>query len=374
MNKIYPPSPQMLPSDGRFGAGPSRIRQEQVDALYAATELGTSHRKPAVKSRVHSIREGLSELFTLPSGYEIAIGNGGATAFWSVAAASLVRERAKCAVFGEFGKKCASDWAAAPWLQVVVNEAPPGELSAVRDDIAQADVYAYPQNETSTGVASGLYRGAPGDALTVVDATSIAGASTVDWDLVDTYYFSPQKCLGSEGGLWLSILSPAAAQRAEELSANKAGRFMPSFLNLASALKQSRLDQTLNTPAIATLILLDEQIKWLLDQGGLAAAQDKAAAGAKLIADWAEKRPWAQMFVKDPEERSIVTSTVDLAPEVPAAEVASVLREVGILDIEGYRGLGRNQLRIASFPSVETADIGALLECIDWVAGQMVGD
>lgn len=364
----------MLPSDGRFGAGPSRIRPEQVEALASATELGTSHRKPAVKARVHSIREGLSELFTLPSGYEIAIGNGGATAFWSVAATSLVRERAKSAVFGEFGGKCAADWAGAPWLEVTVNGAPAGELAEVRDDVAQADVYAYPQNETSTGVASGLYRGAPGGALTVVDATSIAGASAVDWDLIDAYYFSPQKCLGSEGGVWLSVLSPAAVERAEELSANRAGRFMPSFLNLASALKQSRLDQTLNTPAIATLILLDEQIKWLLDQGGLAVAQDKAAAGAELIGNWANQREWAEMFVKNPEQRSIVTSTVDLAPEIPAAEVASVLRTVGIFDIEGYRGLGRNQLRIASFPSVETADIEALLACVDWVVDQMTGD
>lgn len=372
MKTINPPPSKILPADGRFGAGPSRIRAEQVEALAASTELGTSHRKPAVKSRVRSIREGLSELFTLPSGYEIALGNGGATAFWSVAASSLVRKQAKCAVFGEFGAKCAADWAAAPWLNVEVNEAPPGELAEVRDDIAQADVYAYPQNETSTGVASGLYRGAPGDALTVVDATSIAGASTVDWDLIDAYYFSPQKCFGSEGGLWLAVLSPAAVERAEELGAHRVDRYMPSFLNLASALKQSRQDQTLNTPAIATLILLDEQIKWLLDQGGLSAAQAKATRGAEMIADWAKQRDWAQMFVKNPDHRSIVTSTIDLEPEVSASEVAEVLRSVGVVDIEGYRGLGRNQLRIASFPSVETTDIAALLNCVDWVVDQML--
>ncbi len=369
---ILPPPPELRPVDGHFGSGPSRIRREQVDALHAATELGTSHRKPAVKDRVRSIREGLRELFSLPATYEIAIGNGGATAFWSVAAASLVRERAKCATFGEFGAKCANDWAAAPWLQVEVTEAPAGKLATVQDDIAEADVYAYPQNETSTGVSSPIYRGAPGDALTVVDATSIAGAKTVDWDLVDAYYFSPQKALGSEGGLWLSVLSPEAVARTEELERAKDGRFMPSFLNLNTALKQSRQDQTLNTPAIATLILLDEQVRWLLDQGGLPAAQGKATAGASAVADWARNRDWAEMFVRNPEERSIVTSTVDLAPEISADQVANVLREVGILDIEGYRGLGRNQLRIASFPSVETSDIQALLASIDFVVDQLL--
>lgn len=365
-----PPPEDLIPADGRFGAGPSRIRQAQVDALCGATELGTSHRKDPVKSRVHSIREGLSELFTLPAGFEIAIGNGGATAFWAVAASSLIRSRAMNAVFGEFGAKCAADWAAAPWISVDVNEVPAGSLVEVRDDAPEADVYAYPQNETSTGVASPLYRGAPGDALTLVDATSVAGASVVDWDLVDGYYFSPQKCFGSEGGLWLSVLSPAAIERVDELKDSNGSRYMPSFLSLSKALKQSVNDQTLNTPAIATLILLDEQIKWLLSSGGLAAAQQKATYGAQLISNWAEERDWAQMFVKNPEERSIVTSTVDLSSEIPADEVARALRTVGIRDIEGYRNLGRNQLRIASFPSVETSDIEALLNCIDWVANQ----
>lgn len=369
---ILPPPPEMLPADGHFGSGPSRIRPEQVRVLATASELGTSHRKPAVKSRVHGIREGLAELFSLPTGYEIAIGNGGATAFWSVAAASLVRSSTKNAVFGEFGGKCAADWQAADWIHVETVRADPGKLATVQDQVAQADVYAYPQNETSTGVQSPLYRGAPGDALTVVDATSIAGAVTVDWDLVDTYYFSPQKCLGSEGGLWLAVLSPAAIERVEEVAANRGSRFMPSFLNLSTALKQSRLDQTLNTPAIATLILLDEQVRWLLDQGGLAAAQAKASAGARAVSDWADQRDWARMFVEDPEHRSIVTSTVDLAPEVSADEIAKTLHEVGVHDIEGYRGLGRNQLRIASFPSVETEDIKALLNCVDFVASQMI--
>ena len=361
----------LLPADGRFGAGPSRVRRAQVDALAGSTELGTSHRAAPVKDRVRSIREGMTELFSLPDGFEIVIGNGGATAFWAVAAASLIDRKAKCAVFGEFGAKCAADWAAAPWLNVEAVETPPGTLSEVRDDVAQADVYAYPQNETSTGVASPLYRAAPGEALTVVDATSIAGATTVDWDLVDTYYFSPQKCFGSDGGLWLAIMSPEAIERAKQLDGAQ-GRYMPSFLNLASALKQSTANQTVNTPAIASLILLDEQVKWLLDEGGLPVASRNSQAGADLIASWAQSRPWAEPFVKDPEWRSPVTTTVDLAPEIPARELSNILRASGVVDIDGYRKLGRNQLRISTFPSVPLADVEALLASIDWVAEKML--
>ena len=362
----------LLPADGRFGAGPSRIRRAQVDALANSTELGTSHRAAPVKARVASIREGLTELFSLPDGFEIAIGNGGATAFWAVAAASLIDRKAKCAVFGEFGAKCAADWAAAPWLSVDTVEAPPGSLSEGHDDTAQADVYAYPQNETSTGVASPLYRGAPGDALTVVDATSIAGATTVDWDMVDTYYFSPQKCFGSDGGLWLAIMSPSAVSRAKKLNGAE-GRYMPSFLNLTSALKQSAANQTVNTPAIASLILLDEQVKWLLDEGGLPVASRNSRAGADLVASWAQSRPWAELFVKDPQWRSPVTTTVDLAPEVSARELSDVLRNSGIVDVDGYRKLGRNQLRISTFPSVPLADVEALLDSIDWVVERLLG-
>lgn len=361
----------LLPADGRFGAGPSRIRGAQVDALASAPELGTSHRAAPVKARVQNIREGLRELFSLPSGFEIAIGNGGATAFWAVAATSLVRESAKCAVFGEFGAKCAADWAAAPWLSVEAVEAPPGALSEVRDEVGQADVYAYPQNETSTGVASPLYRGAPGEALTVVDATSIAGATPVDWDLIDTYYFSPQKCFGSDGGLWLAVMSPAAIERAKELD-GATGRYMPSFLNLASALKQSSANQTLNTPAIASLILLDEQVKWLLEQGGLAVAAESSQSGADLVAQWAKQRPWAELFVKDPAWRSPVTTTVDLAPELPVKKVSGILRAAGIVDVDGYRKLGRNQLRISTFPSVPNSDVQSLLDSIDWVAERLL--
>ncbi len=385
VTEIPLPPESMLPLDGRFGAGPSLIRGAQVSALTHAKELGTSHRKGPVRSRVASIREGLTDLFSLPAGYEIALGNGGATAFWSVAASSLVRERARCAVFGEFGAKAAADWSAAPWLEVEVVDAPAGSLAEVRDDIARADVYAYTHNETSTGVASPLYRGAPGEALTVVDATSIAGAIPVDWSLVDTYYFSPQKALGSEGGLWLAVVSPAAQERARELAEDAAAggtpsrraatgqsvRYMPSFLNLAEALKNSVADQTLNTPSISTLVLLDEQIKWLRELGGLAVSYQKGRSGAEMIAEWAENRPFAELFVKDRDLRSPVVTTVDLDPKIPASDLASAFRSVGILDIDGYRKLGRNQLRIASFPSVATSDIQALLACIDWVAERL---
>lgn len=371
------PPPALLPADGRFGAGPSLIRAEQITALASASELGTSHRKSPVKSRVGSIRSGLSTLFSLPGGFEIVLGNGGATAFWPVIASSLAREKVKAAVFGEFGAKAAADFAAAPWLDVEVVEAPAGDLAQVHDDLPVADLYAYPENETSTGVVSPLYRGAPGDALTVVDATSIAGAHSVDWDLVDTYYFSPQKALGSDGGLWIAVLSPAAQERALEMNAvvhegHAGNRYTPAFLNLAEALRNSKADQTLNTPAIATLILLDEQIQWLLANGGLAAAAQKAKAGADMIASWADKRPYASMFVRDPALRSPVVSTVDLIPELPAAQIAAALRSVGVVDIEGYRKLGRNQLRIASFPSIATEDIAALLASIDWIADSVL--
>lgn len=369
MTILTPPPPHLLPRDGRFGVGPSRIRPEQMEVLSQAEEMGTSHRQSPVKARVASLRDGLRELFSLPSSYEIALGNGGATAFWGVATTSLIEEKAKAAVFGEFGAKFAEDIAAAPWAHLNVVEASPGSLATVEDAVAQADAYAYTQNETSTGVVSPLYRGAPSPALTLVDATSIAGAAVVDWSLVDAYYFSPQKCFGSEGGLWVSVLSPEAVERAERL-AKDTDRYMPAILNLAEAVKASRADQTLNTPAIATLILFDEQVRWMLDNGGLSAMETRARAGANLIHEWAETRPFASLFVTDPALRSPVTTTVDFAPQIDVYALARTLREVGIVDIEGYRKLGRNQLRIASFPSVETSDIGSLLACLDWMVDQ----
>ncbi len=363
------PPASLLPADGRFGAGPSRIRAAQVDVLARAEELGTSHRKAPVKDRVESIQSGLAELFSLPDSYEIVLGLGGATAFWAVATASLIDVKAKAAVNGEFGAKFAADIAAAPWASLDVVEAAPGFLAMVEDDTAEADTYVYAQNETSTGVVSPLYRGAPSPALTLVDATSIAGASLVDWDLVDAYYFSPQKCFGAEGGLWIAALSPAALQRAAEL-VDKPGRYVPSFLNLADAARQSRVHQTVNTPAIATLILLDEQVKWMRENGGLRAMADKARTGATLIQEWAQSRPFASLFVQEPQWRSPVVTTVDFSPQIDVNALASTLRKVGIVDIEGYRKLGRNQLRIASFPSIPTADIAALLDSLDYLIDQ----
>ncbi len=366
MTALPLPPADLLPADGRFGAGPSRIRQEQVAALCAATELGTSHRKPPVRLRVRSIQDGLRDLLAVPSDYEVVLGQGGATAFWAAATTSLISESARLAVFGEFGGKFAADVASTPWLSADIVEGAPGTLVTIGQNAATADVYAYPQNETSTGVVSPLYRGAPG-ALTVVDATSIAGAGPVDWQVTDVYYFSPQKVFGAEGGLWVAIMSPAAVARAEEL-ASQPDRYMPSFLNLAAAVKQSRRNQTVNTPSISTLILLDEQIRWMLSQGGLTTTSAKAAGGAALVQDWAQTRPYASLFVQDPLWRSPTVTTVELDRRLPAARIAGALREVGILDIDGYRGVGRNQLRIPSFPNIDHADIEGLLASLDWMA------
>lgn len=363
MSNFPLPPLNMRPRDGRFGAGPSLIRRAQIEHLAAASEMGTSHRKSAVKNRVTSIRAGLADLFSLPEGYEIALGNGGASAFWPMAAVSLIRERGRFATFGAFSNKFAKDAARAPWLQTATDQAPVGELAIVTAD--GSDAYGYPHNETSTGVVSPIYRVASEGALTLVDATSIAGAAEVDLELVDAYYFSPQKAFGSDGGLWFAILSPAAIERAAELTAHT-DRFVPEFLNLTAALEMSRKDNTVNTPAVATLILMDEQIKWMLAQGGLAAMAAKARAGANLVQQWAEVRDFATLFVSNPDWRSPVVTTVDLDQSIDAKALAAGLREAGILDIDGYRGLGRNQLRIASFPSIATEDIEALLACLDW--------
>lgn len=352
----------LIPADGRFGAGPSRIRPEQLEAIAHASEWGTSHRQPPIIDLVNQIRTGLTELFSLPDGYEIVLGNGGTTAFWAVATVSLIRENAAVAQFGEFGSKFAADIATSPWLAETVYAAPAGEVAFV--DTAPADAGCYPQNETSTGATSPIYR--TSQELTLVDATSIAGASVVDFESVDAYYFAPQKCFGSDGGLWLAAMSPAAIARAEELE-QRTDRPQPGFLNLAAAIRASRKGQTVNTPAIGTLLLLREQIEWMLANGGLSAMAAKAAAGAKLIQNWAEDREWASLFVKNPEWRSPVVTTVDLDDQIPVPELSQILRKAGVVDIEGYRGLGRNQLRISSFPSIATEDIEAALACIDWV-------
>lgn len=361
---VTPPA-QLLPRDGRFGAGPALIRPAQIEALAAAKEWGTSHRQAPVIDLVKSIQAGLSELFSLPAGYEIVLGNGGATAFWGAAAISLIRQRAHFATFGEFGSKFAADCASSPWIETTVVEEPAGRLARL-SPVAGVDAYAYPHNETSTGVTSDVYRVDSPGALTLVDATSIAGATTVDLTQTDAYYFSPQKALGSEGGLWVAILSPAAIERAAELNV-RADRPQFGFLNLTSAIKASRKGQTVNTPAIGTLLLLQQQVQWMLDLGGLEATSQKAQRGAALLQQWANDRDFAELFVKEPQWRSPVITTIDLDPRIPVADLSAALRRAGIVDVDGYRGLGRNQLRVASFPSVEESDIAALVDTIDYL-------
>lgn len=371
MNNLVLPPSNMWPQDGRFGAGPSKVRAQQIEDLAAASEWGTSHRKAPVMNVVKDIQAGLRELFAIPDGYEIVLGNGGATAFWAVSAVSLIKDWASFAVFGEFGSKFAQDAANAPWLNVTVEEAPPGELATISHSYGGGwgegpDAYCYPENETSTGVASPVYRVPSESALTLVDATSIAGASTADLNLVDAYYFSPQKCFGADGGLWVAFLSPRAVERARSLKSLR-GRPHFGFLDLDAAITASRKGQTVNTPAIGTLLLLQSQIRWMLSGGGLTAMAERSRAGANLIGAWAERSDFASPFVTNPAWRSPVVTTVDLVSEVPVDALAANLRQIGIVDVEGYRGLGRNQLRIASFPSIETADIEAALACIDWM-------
>ena len=358
--------PGLLPADGRFGCGPSKVRGEQVAALTAGatTLLGTSHRQPPVKSLVRRIRTGLAELFALPEGYEVALGNGGSTAFWDVATFSLVERRAAHGSFGEFGAKFAAATTAAPFLEPsLVTTAPAGSV-ALPPATDGADVYAWPHNETSTGAMAPVHRiGGPG-ALTVIDATSAAGAVPVDVAQTDVYYFAPQKVFASDGGLWLALLSPAAVERTERLGRE---RWIPEFLSLPVALTNSRADQTLNTPAVATLVMLAEQIDWLLAGGGLAWAAERSATSARHVYEWAEARDWATPFVADPAHRSTVVATVDLAAGVDATAVVAALRANGVLDVFPYRKLGRNQLRIAMFPAIDPQDVRALTACIDHV-------
>ncbi len=366
----------LLPRDGRFGSGPSKVRPAQVNTLggLGASLLGTSHRQPPVRDLVRRIKVGLGELFGLPDGYEIALGNGGATAFWDVATFSLVAERASHGAFGEFGAKFATATSRAPFLvDSLVTRAEPGSvaLPTVADGV---DLYAWPHNETSTGALAPVRRlGSPsvpdGDhPLVVVDGTSAAGAVPFDVAATDAYYFAPQKVLAADGGLWLAVLSPAAVARAERLAAS---RWIPEFLDLSVAVTSSRQDQTLNTPAIATLVLLAEQVDWLLAQGGMAWASARSAESSGHVYAWAGSREWATPFVADPALRSPVVATVDLAESVEASAVVQVLRAHGVLDVFPYRKLGRNQLRIATFPAVEPDDVRALTASIDYVAERL---
>ena len=359
---------ELRPRDGRFGSGPSKVRPEQLAALAStgASYLGTSHRQAGVKSVVRRVREGLAALFALPEGYEVVLGNGGATAFWDVATFSLIEQRSQHLSFGEFSAKFAQAAAAAPHLgDPSVVKAEPGTATVARAEDG-IDAYCWPHNETSTGVMARVSRpeGIADDALVLIDATSGAGGLPIDITQTDAYYFAPQKAFASDGGLWLAVLSPAAVERVDRIKAS--GRWVPASLDLSIAVEQSRLDQTYNTPALATLFMLAEQIDWINAQGGLDWAVGRTADSSGRLYTWADKAPYAAPFVADPDARSLVVGTIDF-DGVDAATIAKVLRANGIVDTEPYRKLGRNQLRIAMFPAVDPDDVEALTACIDWI-------
>ena len=361
--------PALLPADGRFGCGPSKVRTDQLEALFAPLLMGTSHRAAPVRRVVADLKEGLRALLNVPDGYEVVLGNGGASAFWDAACACLISSRAAFGSWGAFGAKFAASAKRAPHLaSPLIDEAPAGCLAtlAPHDPEQGVDAYAYPHNETSTGVASPVYRvDAPG-ALTLVDGTSIAGAAPIDLTQVDAYYFSLQKALGSDGGLWVAILSPAAIERARRIEASPGGRWIPPFLSLSAAIDNSRKDQTLNTPAVATIIMAQRQVAWLNERGGMEAVSAHCAQASSLIYDWANAHPALFPFVAEEAWRSPVTATIEINADVKATDLAAHLRAHEIVDIGAYRGVGANQLRIGTWPSVEIGDVEALLECIDY--------
>ena len=361
---------EMLPSDGRFGCGPSKVRDAQLDALAGVGRrlMGTSHRQPPIKELVGSVRAGLRELFSLPDGWEVVLGNGGSTVFWDVATFGLVEQRSQHLVFGEFSQKFADAAAAAPHLgqPMVVSSEPGTHPAAIAADV---DTYCLTHNETSTGVAMQLTRPAGiGDALVIVDATSAAGGLAWSPSEVDVYYFAPQKSFASDGGLWIACCSPRAVERIESIAAS--GRWTPASLDVKIALDNSRADQTYNTPAIATIFLLDQQLQWMLAQGGLSWCAARTAESAGIIYNWAQQSAYATPFVANTAQRSHVVATIDL-DGVAAIDISAVLRHNGIVDTDGYRKLGRNQLRVGMFPAVEPADVAALTRCVDYVAEQL---
>ncbi|MFF1573212.1 phosphoserine transaminase [Leifsonia sp. NPDC058292] len=361
----------LLPADGRFGCGPSKVRPEQLAYLAGpgAELLGTSHRQAPVKNLVGRVREGLGDLFRLPDGYEVVIGNGGSTAFWDAAAFSVIEKRSQNLVFGEFSSKFAAA-AKAPWLEAPhVIDAPVGSRSEP-EAMEGVDVYAWPHNETSTGVMAPVRR-VHGDegALTVIDATSAAGGADFDASESDIYYFAPQKNFASDGGLWFALFSPAAIARVERIAAS--GRYIPEFLSVKNAIDNSRLNQTLNTPAISTLVLLENQLEWMNANGGLAWASARTKESSNALYEWAESVDYATPFVANPEHRSQVVATIDFDESVDAAAVAKALRANGIVDTEPYRKLGRNQLRVATFTAIEPDDVRALIGCIEYVVERL---
>jgi phosphoserine aminotransferase len=359
------------PSDGRFGSGPTKVRAEQAAALASAPELGTSHRQAPVRALVKRIRTGLADLFGLPNGYVVALGNGGTNAFWDAAAFGLVRGKSQHLSFGEFSAKFATVTTRAPWLAAPsVISSQPGTHPEPRAE-AGIDAYALTHNETSTGVCMPVRRpaGADDGSLVLVDATSAAGALPVDPAEFDAYYFAPQKVFGADGGLWLALLSPAALERIDEIAAS--GRYIPEFLSLRVAVENSAKDQTFNTPAVSTLVLLAEQIGWMLERGGLAWCREQTLRSAKILYEWADLSAFATPFVTDPAMRSPVVGTIDFSAEISADALAAVLRDNGIVDTESYRKLGRNQLRIGMFPAVDPGDVAALTACVDYVAQRL---
>lgn len=372
----------LLPADGRFGSGPSKVPAAALEALASSgvSVMGTSHRQEPVKALVGAVQEKLASLYSLPDGHRVVLGLGGASAFWDAATYGLVRTRSAHGVFGEFGGKFAAAAAAAPWLgQPYVGRRDPGTVAWPHDaedyDPDLVDVVAYPHNETSTGVMVPEVVRSHDSALVVVDGTSAAGGLRLDPTAADVYYFSPQKGLASDGGLWFALMSPAALDRVAEIAAS--GRHVPAFLDLSLAVANSAKRQTLNTPAIATLFLMDAQLTWMLENGGLAGMAERTDRSAATVYGWAEASAYATPFVADPALRSHVVATIDLSPEGPhavdAPTVSAVLRANGVVDVDPYRSLGRNQLRVAMFPAVETDDLGALTRSVDWVVERLVG-
>jgi phosphoserine aminotransferase len=362
----------LLPGDGRFGCGPAKVRPASVQALAATgtSLLGTSHRQAPVKNLVGDVRAGLAELFRLPDGYEVVLGNGGSTLFWDLAVFSLIERRSAHARFGEFSAKFAAAAAAAPHLESPsVITAEPGSV-ALPETVAGVDAYAWAHNETSTGALAPVRRieGADPGALVIIDGTSAAGGTALDVAATDAYYFAPQKSFGSDGGLWVALLSPAAIERAERIAAT--GRWIPEILSLTTAITNSRQNQTLNTPALATLFLLNDQLEWLNSQGGLTFATARTTDSSKRIYAWAEESAYATPFVAEPTLRSPVVATIDF-DGVDAKVIAATLRANGIVDTEPYRKLGRNQLRVGMFPNVEPDDVSQLTRCIDWIVSSL---
>jgi phosphoserine aminotransferase len=376
---------ELLPADGRFGSGPSKVRQAQLDhlATAGAAIMGTSHRQAPVRQLVSRVRSGLSDLFRAPDGYEVVLGNGGASAFWDAAAYALIAQRSAHASFGEFGAKFVQAAGAPHLVTPHVESTNPGERpsDAAFDALAieGVDVVAYPQNETSTGVMTPVRRIGGGDGatansrdlLTVVDGTSGAGGIDFDAANADVYYFAPQKNFASDGGLWLALFSPAAIERVERIAASD--RYIPEFLSLKNAIDNSRLEQTLNTPALATLLMLESQVEWINTNGGLAWADARTKESSGALYDWADASPYALPFVTEPSHRSQVVATIDFDETVDAAAVASALRENGIVDTDPYRKLGRNQLRIATYTAVDPDDVRQLIKCIEYVVEALAG-